>query len=244
MKTILINCSPKKQLSASSYFLSLQCFCLIGEKVRLPLRTKADYKPILNALPDADAVVFCMPLYVDSVPGHVIPFLKEMETFCKENQLSLKVYVISNNGFIEGNQNRVLMRIMENFCSRSNLQFGGGVGIGGGVMLNIERIVLIVQTAVFLADMTFRGVTAGVWFPWEMVSGFLNNVLTIMILQVGVLVYILRMGMFINQKKDSGVKYTRILLPSFVFILFADIFLTVISIFEGGIFKGWLSPHK
>ena len=29
--------------------------------------------------------------------------------------------------------------------------------------------------------------------------------------------------------------------PSFIFILFADIFFVIISIFKGGIFRGWLS---
>lgn len=87
MKTVLINGSPKKKFSASAYFLSVQKFFLKGETVKEVLRNKKDHDRILSLLEDGDAVVFCLPLYVDSVPSHVLSFLKEMETFCKEKQL-------------------------------------------------------------------------------------------------------------------------------------------------------------
>ena len=53
--------------------------------------------------------------------------------------------------------------------------------------------------------------------------------------------YLSRMGRAINRRESCGEKYTRILIPSFVFIIFADIFFTIFSIFEGGFFRGWLS---
>ena len=71
--------------------------------------------------------------------------MEEMEKFCRQNDIHLNVYCIANNGFIEGVQNEPLMQIIENFCSRADLSWGGGVGIGGGVMLNVTRIVFEVQ---------------------------------------------------------------------------------------------------
>ena len=62
-----------------------------------------------------------------------------MDSFCKEQNLSLKIYVISNNGFIEGKQNAPLFYVMENFCVRSDIHWCGGIGIGGGVMFNALR---------------------------------------------------------------------------------------------------------
>ena len=121
MKTVFINCSPKKRFCASAYFLGLQRLFVKGKKVTEKLRNKSDHKRILNELLDADTVVFCLPLYVDSVPSHVLPFLKEMELFCKENKVRLTLYSISNNGFIEGNQSEPLLRVFQNFCVRSNL---------------------------------------------------------------------------------------------------------------------------
>ena len=137
MKTVFINGSPKKKFSASAYFLSVQKFFVKGKKVSEVLRSKKDHDRILDMLEEGDAVVFCLPLYVDSVPSHVLSFLKDMEVFCKEKHLKLSVYAIANNGYIEGVQSQTLLRIFHNFCTKSGLQWGGGIGIGGGVMLNV-----------------------------------------------------------------------------------------------------------
>ena len=153
MKTVFINCSPKKKFSASAYFLSVQEFFVKGEKVKETLKNKNDYDRILHILEDADAVVFCLPLYVDCLPSHVISFLKEMEGFCKEKQIKLNVYAIANNGFIEGVQSEALLQVFRNFCVRSNLTWGGGMGIGGGVMLNVMRIVFYVQIGILFLNM-------------------------------------------------------------------------------------------
>lgn len=91
MKTVFINCSPKKRLSASSYFLFLQRLFTRGTKVTQTLRTKADHARILQELSGAQTVVFCLPLYVDGIPSHVLSFLTEMESFCREKGLSLNV---------------------------------------------------------------------------------------------------------------------------------------------------------
>ena len=60
----------------------------------------------------------------------------------------------------------------------------------------------------------------------------------------GVLFYLIRMGLKIRKSAPAGKKYTRILIPSFIFILFADIFFLIISLFEGGLFRGWLARKK
>ncbi len=240
MKTVVISCSPKKKFAASAYFARLQCAFLRGQKVRKNLRAKSDYAEIRDELADASAVVFCMPLYVDGIPSHVLPFLKEMETFCRDRSLQLQVYVISNNGFIEGNQNSVVMEIMENFCVRSNLAFGGGLGVGGGVMLNVMRIVSLVQLGMFFLTTVLYGIQSGKWFSPYMTMGFLISIAVIVFLQSGLFWHVLRMGCAIQRKDFYGKKYTRILLPSFLFILFADLFFLIVSLIQGGIFRGWL----
>ena len=58
------------------------------------------------------------------------------------------------------------------------------------------------------------------------------------------LFYLAGMGAAIGKGGVYGKKYTRILIPSFVFILFADIFFLIASLFEGGIFRGWLAKKK
>ena len=244
MKTVFINCSPKKRFCASSYFLGLQRLFVKGSKVTEHLRNKNDNKRILNALLDADAVVFCLPLYVDSVPSHVLSFLKELEPFCKENGLRLNLYSISNNGFIEGKQSEPLLQVFQNFCARSNLNWCGGIGIGGGVMLNVTRILFVVQIGVLLLNMLLSGVQTGNFFPPDLFVDFGVDVLILLYFNLGVLFYIFKMGIAINQGSFYGKQYTRILIPSFLFILFTDIFFTIISVFKGGIFKGWLAAKQ
>ena len=241
MKTVFINCSPKKRFCASAYFLGLERLFVRGKKVTEKLRTPADYDHILEQLRDADAVVFCLPLYVDGLPSHVLRFLEKMEAYCKENHLHLCVYGIANNGFIEGKQNEPLMQILGHFCTRAGLTWGGGVGIGGGVMLNVTRILFIVDIGLLLLNIMLSVMNSGDFFPKEAWVSFGENAALLLFFNLGVLFYLARMGQYIRKGVPCGKKYTRIMLPSFIFIVFADIFFIIISVIEGGIFRGWLS---
>ena len=244
MKTVFINCSPKKRFCASAYFLFLQRLFVSGEKVKESLRTPADHARILEQLRDAQSVVFGLPLYVDGVPSHVLRFMMEMEAFCRENGLKLHVYCIANNGFIEGKQNEPLMQVFENFCARTGLAWGGGVGIGGGVMLNVTRILFVVQIALLMLNIVLSAVHTGDFFPKEAWLSFAENTALLLFFNLGVLFYLSGMGRAIGKGTAFGKKYTRILIPSFVFILFADIFFVIISLLQGGIFRGWLAKKE
>ena len=244
MKTVFINCSPKKRFCASAYFVFLQRLFVSGQKVTETLRTPADHERILGQLADAQTVVFALPLYVDSIPSHVLRFLEKMEAYCKENGLHLNVYCIANNGFIEGKQNEPLMQAFEHFCSRAGLFWGGGVGIGGGVMLNVTRILFFVDIALLILNTVLSVVNTGNIFAESAWISFAENAALLLYFNLGVLFYLARMGGHINKGSESGKKYTRILIPSFIFILFADIFFIIISVFEGGLFKGWLAKKE
>lgn len=240
MKTVFINGSPKKKFSASNYFLKLQSAFVKGQTVFLKLRHRSDHQKILEQIADADAVVFSMPLYVDGPPSHILAFLQDMERFCKVNNLSLKIYVISNNGFIEGKQNAPLFHVMENFCLRSDNQWCGGIGIGGGVMFHALRIVFLVEVGIFLLSVLISGAIYGNWVPLGAVYHLVTMLLIIIFFHLGVFYYMARMGWQISRGNPFGVHYTRILLPSFLFILIADTYFTIVSLFKGGIFRGWL----
>ncbi len=244
MKTVFINCSPKKSFCASSYFLSLQRLFVGGEKVTEKLRTKEDHERILQQLQSADTAVFVLPLYVDGIPSHVLSFLEEAESFCQKNDLHFRVFCIANNGFIEGKQNEPLMQCFEHFCSRAGLVWSGGVGIGGGVMLNVTRILFVVQIGLLALNMLLSFTRTGNLFPSDAFISFAENALLLLFFNLGVLFYLFQMGAAIRKGIIFGKKYTRILIPSFIFILFADVFFIIISIFEGGIFRGWLAKKK
>ena len=48
MKTVFIDCSPKKRLSASGFISDMTSIFVSGTKKRMKLRTKADYENILK----------------------------------------------------------------------------------------------------------------------------------------------------------------------------------------------------
>ena len=244
MKTVFIDCSPKKKLSASGFIMGVTGVFVRGIKKKEKLRTAADRERIIGEISDADTVVFSMPLYVDGVPSHLLPFLKEMESFCHDHNKNINVYVIANNGFIEGKQNEPLMQVMENFCERSGIKWCGGLGIGGGVMMNVMRILFVVFLGIALLRTLLSGIKEGTFFqvwPWAIYG---KQVLEILALGCGIIVFDIWLAVCINRKKEYGRHYTRIMLPSFIFIICADIFFTIISVFRGGIFKGWLSGKK
>ena len=240
MKTVFINGSPKKRFSVSDYFGKLQSIFIRGQKVFLSLRTKSDHKKIFEQITDADNVIFLIPLYVDCVPSHILSFLREMESFCREYKVELKIYAIANNGFIEGKQNASLFRVMENFCTRSDLLWCGGIGIGGGVMFNALKVVLMIECGIFLLSVFISGTLYENWVPIDAIQGFLFALLVIFFLHAGAIFYMMKMGSKVNAETTFGEKYTRILLPSLLFILIADIFFILVSLFKGGLFKGWL----
>ena len=238
MKTVFIDCSPKKKLSASGFIAAVTRLFVLGKKVQCKLRTPKDYKMILDEIRDADSVVFSMPLYVDGVPSHILPFLKEMEAEYKDIHSDKRIYVIANNGFIEGRQNEPLMQTMENFCIRSGLTWCGGLGIGGGVMMNVMRIMICVFFGLTLLQMVMSG------FDPAILIDFGIDLLSILILGCGIITFDIWLAHCINKGKVYGKHYTRIMLPSFIFILFADLFFIIISLFQGGIFRGLFAKKK
>ena len=244
MKTLFIDCSPRKRFSASGFIAAFTSVFVFGKKTKEKLRRKSDYHRILEKLADVDTVVFSMPLYVDGVPSHVLPFLKEMEVYCKKHNPAIRVYVIANNGFIEGRQNEPLMQIMENFCSRSGISWCGGLGIGGGVMMNVMRILLMVFFGIAVLNVILTGLKEGTFISAEPWIQFGKQLIQVLVFGCGIITFDIWLAHCINRQKIYGKHYTRIMVPSFVFILFADIFFTIVSFFEGGIFRGWFSGKK
>ena len=149
-----------------------------------------------------------------------------------------------DNGFIEGCQSEPVLRILKNFSDRAGLTFCGGIGIGGGVMLNVTRIIFLVQIGLFLLNLVLNFIQNGLVFPLYLVLDFLKSAGIILFFNAGVLLFISQMGFKINKSGYFGKKYTRILIPSFIFIIFADIFFIVISVFKGGIFRGLFSKKQ
>ena len=106
MNIVVLNGSPKKQLSASAYLSGILKLLLAGNKIiEYSLRSKEHFPSVFESLKTASAVALVVPLYVDGIPSHVLRFLLEAEQFCKSAACHFKLYVISNSGFVEGRHN-------------------------------------------------------------------------------------------------------------------------------------------
>ena len=109
-------------------------------------------------------------------------------------------------------------------------------------MLNVERIMITVMFGLMLLNVLLSAVQGGDIL--DPVCSFGRSLLGLLILACGIIAFGIRLAVHVNRGTDAGKKYTRIMLPSFVFILFADAFFIIISALQGGIFRGWFSRFK
>ena len=136
MKIMMIDGSPKVSKSNSEYFLNiLSDFIESKDLVKYKLSKKVDYEDIIKEINTIDTLVFAFPLYVDSLPSHVLEFLIMLEENFKDNLKGVNVYVIANCGFYEGKQNKIALNIMKCWCKKMNIKWAQGIGIGAGEMM-------------------------------------------------------------------------------------------------------------
>lgn len=136
MKIMMIDGSPKVSKSNSEYFLNiLSDFIESKDIVKYKLSKKVDYEDIIKEINTIDTLVFVFPLYVDSLPSHVLEFLIMLEENFKDNLKGVNVYVIANCGFYEGKQNKIALNIMKCWCKKMNIKWAQGIGIGAGEMM-------------------------------------------------------------------------------------------------------------
>jgi len=94
--------------------------------------TNDNFEKIMSA----DAVVLVFPLFVHSLPSNTLKMLIELENIIASRQKKdLIMYTIINNGFFEGKQNIIAFEIIKNWCEKSGVIFGGGIGQGAGEMI-------------------------------------------------------------------------------------------------------------
>lgn len=138
MTVALINASPKMKGSTSGILLNDLKECL-GGKVDIEeicLRTNKITSDIMEKLKKADTWVVAFPLYVDSLPSHLIACLKQLEKMTWKHE-SLNVYGIANCGFYEGNQTEPALNVLKNWCAKAGCAYKGSLGIGGGGAINV-----------------------------------------------------------------------------------------------------------
>ena len=142
MKVALINASPRGKVSTSALLLkTIKPYTPTGySENTAKSEANIDFVEIqankeklaaeqIQKLKQADTWVFANPLYIDSLPGHLLSVLEQLQEECRESH---RVHAVINCGFYEAAHNKTALRIYENWCKRCGYKWCGGAGIGGG----------------------------------------------------------------------------------------------------------------
>ncbi len=236
MKILILNGSPKKKSSTSKFLGKIMGVLLTGCKVQYAsLRTKSEYPKILQQLKDIDALILAAPLYVDGIPSHVLEFLQQAEEFCIKNSCHFLVYAISNNGFIEGTHNKSHLRMYECWCRRTGLTWGGGVGIGGGEMFHCLAVYYPIVFAVLIVVNLIKHYAMGTAVTFSTWQPLMENIGIYLFFNCGIFYFIARLSINVRKLRQIKNHYTRVMVPAFLFIPMADIFMTITALFNGKI---------
>jgi multimeric flavodoxin WrbA len=95
---------------------------------------------IITAFVGCKILIFVFPLYVDGIPSHLLRLLDETREALAKSAPNATVYCVVNNGFYEARQNNIALEMMKNFCARSQLKWGQGLGVGAGGMITFLSI--------------------------------------------------------------------------------------------------------
>lgn len=233
MNLLILHASPKKRGGASRFVSGLFRLFLPGASAKTAaLRGRQDFERALVYMADADAVCLSFPLYVDGLPSHVVEFLTLAEEYCQTHSRRLRLYAIANNGFIEGRQNRTALQMLEAWCVRAGAVWGGGIGIGGGAMLRVLGIVYPILIALTLLQMAASLFTQGA-MPPDLSCSLVFQAAGWLFFNAGVLFAMARLSRAVRKGRAMPDHYTRVLIPAFLFIPIADLFMILSSLFHG-----------
>ena len=236
MNILILNASPKSKGSASAFYSSLLRLFLTGCDVKVNLlRGARDCEKAFELLPWADAVVISAPVYVDAAPAHVAAFLEQAEQLCHDKLCHFKLYAISNCGFIEGHQNELHLRIYEAWCQRTGVCWGGGLGIGGGVILRW----MCMLTALFAVFGTVQIILTA-----RTIFSCYSSMLVTLVMSLGAVLCLAVMGRRIKHGTCRKNLFTRCLMPSFLFIPVSDIFMLLSALAHGNLPHTLFRRHK
>ncbi|MEE1085919.1 MAG: hypothetical protein U0L05_01930 [Schaedlerella sp.] len=139
---LMLNCSYKSKNGNTQYFLQILEKVILENSdkkckyVKIRDVLKHEFNEFAGELRNAEALVIGVPLYVDGLPAQAVKLLELLLENYKDEFYNLPVYVVSNLGFYESTQIRPLLSIVENWCGRMGMIYGGGLAVGAGPMIS------------------------------------------------------------------------------------------------------------
>jgi hypothetical protein len=99
------------------------------------LKSEERIQDMLKVIDRTELIVLAFPLYVDSIPAMDIKLLKIISEHRSASTDDKGFIPIVNCGFPEAFHNGTAISICRNFASRANLEWRGGLSLGGGMAL-------------------------------------------------------------------------------------------------------------
>lgn len=140
MRILLLDGSPKVKDSASAYLLKALEERLPDQQVTWQNARKFEPEALAAAIADADALVIAFPLYVDSIPSHLLRLLEAMQPSLAEAQEKPMVYAIVNSGFYDARQNHIALAMIRIWAEKCGCVYGQGLAIGAGGMAQVAPL--------------------------------------------------------------------------------------------------------
>lgn len=140
MKCVLMSGSPRGKRSTSYSLLKYLSEELEKEGMSCTkylisdVNASSEYlKEMMLDVGTSDCVVLAAPLYIDTLPAHVLQVLMDIAQHCKDYSESCPRFIgIVNSGFPESEHNDLALDILEQFCHEANFRWAGGLPFGGG----------------------------------------------------------------------------------------------------------------
>ncbi len=233
MRALILNGSPKRKSSASKLLGRILGLQLTGVDVsHASLRAESEYPKILQQLREIDLLVIAAPLYVDGIPSHLLVFLQQAERFCRQNGCRFTLYAVSNNGFIEGSHNRTHLKMYECWCRRAGVTWGGGLGVGGGEMFHCLAVYYPLVFAALIAVNLVKYALGSPAAPSDWLP-LAENIGIYALFNCGVFYSVARLATGMRKLQKMKNRYTRVMIPAFLFIPMADLFMALSALCNG-----------
>lgn len=144
-KIVLVNGSPKIQSIFSGYLIDKLSNKLKGMHLILNISirgrsfSREEKYEIIN---QSDLVILVVPVYSKALPSIVLEFLDGLEDYMKikGTDKEKKLYCISHASALVGIENYNSLEVIKIFSEKAKgIEYYGGMGVGGGAYLNINR---------------------------------------------------------------------------------------------------------
>ncbi len=233
MKLLILSASPKKKGGASRFFSRLFRLFLPGVRKKVvSLSSRRDFQQILELFPDMDAVCLFVPLYVDSLPSHVVEFLIQAEEYCKVIPCRFRLYAFFQQRLCRGKTKSTRPAYASGMVQKGGDHLGrrnrnrrrnDASSIGDRLPDPNWNHPVANGVILFQHRHRFRRIVAFPCYP-DIHMAFLNS---------GVLFCMARLSSAIRRERMVADQFTRVMIPSFLFIPVADIFMILSSLFHG-----------